>query len=244
MSKKRKYLNWLSKKQSQQESAMPSTQTNTENVVSYLHQQQPGTQSNYLLHRDIKTLIYEDFLQVLVSGELAALIISGKPPIDELVSAWDNITEQYSSAIHNQKARTIFECYKKIVSTQTNIQIIQTSLQLLTIQYDEDIAGIIHNMGYSLILPIGNKKKYAAQLASVEMQAKTMIIKLVQYQNEYKILSPAGTEVKLDYQSYVDELAVLSKFQGYAIRTTQITVAEYCSIINNFIKSNQPAFNE
>lgn len=244
MSKKKKLLNWLSRKQSRQGNVTPSTPTSTESVVSYLHHQQPGTQLSYTLHQSIKTLIYEDFLQVLVIGELGPLIISGQPPIDELVSAWNKITEEYSSAIQNEKARTLFECYKKIVSTQTNIQIIQSSLQLLTIQYDEEIAEIIFNMGYKLVLPINNKKKYAAQLVSVETQAKTLVIKLVQYKNEYKLLSPEGSDVKIDYQSYLDELAVLSKFQGYAIRSTQITVSEYCSIINNFIKSNKPAFNE
>ena len=239
MPKNKKYFSGLTGWLKKLVSGRPFTQTSMEPLVSYRHQQPSGTPSGYTLHRSIRTLIYEDFLQVIISGELAPLIISGNPPIDELVTAWENITEEYSEAIKSHRSRSVFDCYKRIIRTQAQIQVIDAGLMYLTQQFDEEIANVIADMGYTLIIWDEDKEVYLNRINRVRTEAKTLIVMLNQYKNEYSIINPDGKEVNRDYQSYLNELAILSKHQGYAIRVKEITVLEYCSIVNSFIAYNE-----
>jgi hypothetical protein len=239
MPKIKKYFSRLIRWLKKLVSGRPSTKTSMEPLVSYRHQQPSDTPSGYTLHRSIRTLIYEDFLQVIVSGELAPLIISGTPPIDELVTAWQNITEEYSEAIKSPQSRSVFDCYKRIIITQAQMQVIDAGLMYLSKHFDEDVASVIANMGYTLIAWDEDNEVYMNRINRVRTEAKTLVVLLTQYVNEYKILSPDGKEVSRDYKSYFTELAILSKHQGYAIKVKEITVLEYCSIVNSFIAYNE-----
>lgn len=236
MPKNKKYFNWLRKKQQKQGNGRPYTSMRKESTVSYLHQQQQDSPSSNTLHRSIQTLPYHNFILILTGGDLSPLIVSGQPPIDELVTAWETICEEYSSAIKNHKSKSVFECYRKIVTLQSQIQVIDSGLWFLTQQYDADIALLIHEMGYTLITECDNQEEYLQMIKRVQTEAKTLVVILNQYANEYKMLNPDGIAlVQRDYQSYIDELAVLSKFQGYRLQAKEISTEEYCSIVNSCI---------
>jgi hypothetical protein len=235
MQKKKKYLGWLQKKLKKQAVGRQYGKTNRGNGDSSRRRKQPAIPSGYSLHRSIRTLKYEAFVQIMIEDELRHLVISGNPPVDELVSAWNAIATEYSEAIRSAKSQSIFECYKKIILLQARIQIVDSAILLLTERYDEEVAWILFNMGYPLIVPHNDRAAYLKNVERVRTEAKTLVVILTQYVNEYKMLSPDGPEIKKDYQSYLDELAVLSKYQGYALRMTDITVSEYCSIVNSFI---------
>lgn len=254
MPKKKNYTSWLRKKQKTQENGKPSTKMNSENSVSYLHQQQPGSPSDYSLHRSIRTLIYDDFITILTTEELGPLIISGEPPIDELVTAWDTITDEYSNSIKTPRSTSIFDCYKKIERTKGQIKFIDAALGYLEglaqhvhnyyewnekLYYDVDTAVLLTNRGYLLIEPAETYDAYLEQIHFVRTQAKTLIILINQYTNEYKLLSPDGEKVTRTRQSYMDELAILSKHQGGGfINPRSITVDMYIAIVNSFMSYN------
>jgi len=239
MNWKRKYFSWLIKKQKKQANGKPSGTMNSDNVVSYLHQQHKDIPSDYTLHRSIRTLLYEDFLNVITNGELAPLIISGTPPIDELITAWETITEEYAEAIKNNRSRSVFDCYKKIVRLQAQIQIIDAGLMFLEKQFDEEIAAVIANMGYTMITYDEDTEVYLNRIKRVRTEAKTLIVLLNMAVSEYKILAPDGKAASTNYQDYINELAMLSKHMGYSIKAKEITVLEYCSIVNSFIAYNE-----
>lgn len=236
MPKKKNYISKLLKKQKKQENGKPSTEMNSKSSVSFQPPQLPASPSSYTLHHSIRTLLYDDFIEVLTTEELKTLIITGEPPIDELVTAWENITEEYSANIKTPKSTTIFDCYKKIERTKYKIKVIDWALFYLTEMYDEEIANVLAGMGYPLITPSDDKEEYLKQIECVKMRAKTLIVLLNQYQNEYKILSPNSDKVTRNRQDYLDELAILSKHQGGGmINPKAITVELYISIVNGFM---------
>lgn len=235
MLKMTRYFNWLHKKPKKQENGRASGLTNSETPVSYLHQQQPGTPSPYSLHRSIKSLPYENFVLVLTEEELSHIIISGNPPIDELVIAWENITTEYSQSIQSDKSRSIFECYRKIKRTQKMISLIDNALDFLEMKYDALLAEEIANLGYFLVKNIEDREEYLEQIERVRTEAKTLVIILGQYQTEYKLLAPEDNTVKRDYQSYMTELAILSRHQNTFLKAKEITVQEYCNVVNAFV---------
>jgi len=71
------------------------------------------------------------------------------------------------------------------------------------------------------------------------MQAMTMIVLLNQYKKEYEsynsnVIAKAG-----DYQFYMDELALLSKFQGSTLNPKKITTAFYIGVVNSVIAESE-----
>lgn len=236
MKKKGKYISWHRKEQEKQMSGKPSLETKEENSVSSLQVSPPGIQSLGTYHKSIKTLVYEDFLTILTTEELKPLVISGEPPIDELVTAWESITDEYSNAIKTPKSDSIYACYKKIKRTEAYIKLVDWCLLILTEEYDEQFAKMIAEMGYNMIEPCDDKEEYLRRIKIVKLQASTLIVLLNQYQNEYNLLAPGDDKAKRDYQSYMDELALLSRHQGGGlIQPKSITVAQYISIVNSFM---------
>jgi hypothetical protein len=237
MPKNRKYLNWLRKKQKQQGSRKPSTGTRKNDSVSYQHQQHSDTPSSFTLHRSIKTLCYESFILIITGEDLGPLIISGQPPVDELVSAWNTIADEYAEAIKTGKSKSVFEAYKKVVRLEAQIKMIDACLYYLTQYYDEEIATILSENGYHFIAPNDDTEVYLREINIVRTQAKTLIVILNQAVAHYRLLSP-DNELKFErsYQDFLNELAVLSEHQGYALRPKEITVAEYCAVVNSFIR--------
>lgn len=231
-----KYLSSLRKKPNRQEKLRPSTETAKDNSVSYQHGQGSATLSSFTLHKSIKTLTYESFIQIITGEDLGPLIISGEPPIDELVSAWDNISEEYGAAIKTHRSKSVFEAYKKFVRLESQMKLIDASLFYLTHEYDEEIAQILADNGYYHVQPNDNREEYLRQLKIVKTQAGTLVVMLNQAAANYKLLaSDSELKAERDYQSFLDELAILSEHQGYALRPKEITVAEYCAVVNNFM---------
>jgi hypothetical protein len=80
-----------------------------------------------------------------------------------------------------------------------------------------------------------DREQYLSMIERVRTEAKTLIVLLNRYCNEYKILSPDEKENVREYADYITEVAILSKYQGYSIKTKEVTVLEYCCIVNSFI---------
>jgi hypothetical protein len=236
MPKKKHYLSWLRKGQKKQGATSPSTTMAEGSHASSLQQSQQDIQSAYSLHRSIRTLPYDCFVQIITGEELKPLIISGTPPVDELVSAWDNISDEYSNAIKSGKSKNVFAAYKKYIRIDSKMKMVDAALMYLTELYDEEIATILHQNGYRLITPEPDREKYLKQIRFVRSQAGSLVVMLNQAVAAYKLLAPDNEhKVERDYQSFIDELAILSKHQGYALRAKEITVLEYCAVINAYM---------
>lgn len=244
MPKKKRYLSWLRRGQKKQEKTSHSTTTAKDNLASYPLPHPQAIPSDYTLHRSIRTLPYDCFVQIITGEDLGPLIIEGQPPVDELVSAWDTISDEYSNAIKSGKSKNVFAAYKKYVRLDSQMKMIDAALYYLTEMYDEEIATILHDNGYRLITPDPDREKYLAQIDFVRTQAKTLVVMLNLAAAQYKLLAPDNEhKIERDYQGFMDELAILSKHQGYAIRAKEITVLEYCAVINAYIlwvEANKP----
>lgn len=236
MPRKRKLLNSLLKKLKALVKRKPSTVTQKGSSVSYQHQQS-GTPSSYSLHRSIRTLTYDSFIRIITGEDLGLLIIEGQPPVDELVSAWDHISEEYTEAIKTNNGKGVLKAYLKFTKLQAQMKMIDASIFYLTNAYDEEIANNLFENGYPLVEPNDNRETYLKQIDRVRIKAGTLVVMLNQAAAAYKLLAPDNEmKVERSYQNFLDELAILSKHQGGAlIKAKDITVAEYCSVVNSYI---------
>lgn len=239
MKQKKKYLKWPFKKQKKQAIGMPSIQTNTDNPASYQQQTppQPASQSEDTFHQTIQTLPYSVFVEILISKNLLLLIITGQPAQSKLEAAWSNILNEYSDAIKTEKSNNLFEAGKKLIYNRWCINFLSLALDYLKHEYDAAIAERISTLGYPLIEYNEDKNVYLKSIFEVETEAKFLIVQQNQLTAEYERLGGKKAPEQRQMIDYEKELRILSKFMGYNIRKQDITVMEYCSILNAYIEN-------
>lgn len=236
MNKRTRYTKKRWPWQTKQASGLQSPST----IKSFGQTLQEEFPSNNTYHRSCQTLPYGKFMDAIVSNNPVFLVIKGHPTESELIEAWDAILQEYVDLIKTKKSESIFQAWKQVAYTEWKISFMEICLEQLKEKYDKDIAEGITLLGYSLIQPNEDRQLYLKQIYAVETEAKTLIVLLNQYHNEYILLCPNGdkqsTRTIADYDK---ELMVLSKFMGFKIDKHRETTAEVCAIINSYLEYNQ-----
>lgn len=109
---------------------------------------------------------------------------------------------------------------------------LSASVAYLKVEYSGEIAEALMLLGYDLVEDLEDREAYLRQIYMVESEAKTLVIMLNQYVNEYKLMFPEG-EYKRTRADYEKELAILGKYMGY--RLNDITVSEFAGIVNLYM---------
>lgn len=171
---------------------------------------------------------YDKFLRILLNEE--------DKPIN-----WEEILEDYVDAIKTPKSENIFDLTKKIMYTDWKFNFLfgtetyYGALHILKIEYDAEIAEMIMLAGYDLIQPLEERDKYLKQIYLVETEAKTLIVLLNQYDLEYKLLCPGDSNVMRKRSDYEKEYAMIMKFMHQWTQPDQITISQYCAMVNLYI---------
>lgn len=242
MSRKEKHTRRQWPWQQKPGNGLPSTGMSMDNSAIVATDKQAASSSLNVLHLNCSTLPLSNFIEILISGNLRWLIINGHPTQEELSQVWDDILQEYVSLVKTDKADTIFSLYKKIKITEWQLVFIEKSVMALKIQYDEEIAIDLSNLGFGEVIKTEDKNIYLSSLYSIETSAKMLIVLLNQYYAEYKSMNAdtAAESVNMSDAErrfiYEKELSHLSKFQGFRIIKEKISVLEYCAIVNNYLE--------
>lgn len=191
-----------------------------------------------MFHQSCKTLPYGIFIRIIVDGDLFLLSISGKPKLQDLEQAWEEILTEYSELIITDKSSNITSLFNKICFYNWKRDNLELLLKFLRREYDKDVAEWVCNLGYDLITDTDDRLK---QIDAIEMEAKNLVVLLNQCHNEYNLLykKPDEDGYKKTEMDYEVELSVLSRFYGSRIDKNKFTVFEVCAVINDLIKEQK-----
>lgn len=240
---KLKFTSKLKKLLTLQESGLPSTEIPkaTGAISGQTLPQESQLQGTW--HRNCNTLTYGIYLEIVLSCDLRLLIISGEVSEADLKEAWNAILNEYSSYIKTDKSDSIFNCWKKLEYTRWKMNMVRLCIEGLKIKYSPTIAEELMKLGYDYIDGTEDNEAYFKKLYDIQTEAKNLIVYYNQYLAEYTKLCPEGAMEnsipQRDRMSYEKELRVLSKFMGYGIRKDEISVVEFCSIINTYLESTK-----
>lgn len=229
---------WLS--QTKKENGLDSTLMNTDSSSTSSPLLRQDITLPASLYRTCDQLKYGSFIQIMISGDLSHLIISGSPSEDELLGAWEEIQQEFSSLIKSDKSDNVFSLYKSILYTTWKIKFIDAALHGLKLMYDEEIALHLVNLGYDFIIDNSDRQAYLRQVYLVETDAKVLIVQLSQYNNEYRIMCPKEDSMTAPtLMGYEKEMSILSKFMSFWIKKDEISVIEFCSIVNLYMEATK-----
>jgi hypothetical protein len=179
------------------------------------------------LYHICSQLPLDRFIDILVNKNLRALVISGRPALEDIAEAWANIYAEYIDLNEDAESLYILILEKEIAVLQTVINEIETGLRILHVMYDKRVVKIVEDNGIDMNLNLKNQSEYFKGLESAKRRMGFMKTQLRMKEKELAeyLAGKEGEEVNEKY--FRRWLIRLSRFMGYHLRAKDITVADF-----------------
>jgi hypothetical protein len=181
-------------------------------------------------YQNINELPLRKFREIVISDNLHALVISGQPTEEQLLTAWDSIRMQYADAMKDNDFRAYCTLSRETAYTQATYNQITICIRTLRKFYAEQFKnGLNALLRTSYVLDVSDREKYDKDLDSATRRSKGVLIDL-----KLKQSTLAGMEKKMAEKGngftheYFDSMLItLSDEAGFRL-SEDITVYEYC----------------
>lgn len=195
----------------------------TEPQTAVLPSTQPGNLT-ITLHRSCKTCPLSAFIEAYANQNYE-LLGTGTP--EEISEAWNEILFDWATLIKTENSEYIFELTKRMDALEAQIIFIEKSIAYLQISWDEEMAGMVRECGFNPDNP-----EMTLSLA------KRLVFDLNEMRDEYDRLTNTVKGKKKTEDEFYEDIAMLSKFQGYNIDPDTTTVKKYASVFNLYLKQH------
>jgi hypothetical protein len=178
------------------------------------------------------------FIDVVVDDNFAALIITGYPPIEELMSAWAQLQGEYADAIEQQEHKMYISLFKEVNILALNLQTINCLVEMLEQIYVQEFMFAVNKiLNSSFQLDPSDPVKYKATLKNCLMRSKAIKINLdlksMQLKAMQEKVNEPGAKVSREYFQSI--LITLSNHVKYPVQDS-ITVFEFCDRLKRYNK--------
>jgi hypothetical protein len=161
------------------------------------------------------------FIDVQVSKDLAHL---GEGGPEVLLEAWETIISEYQTLTKDTSSNYFFELRKSIEYMDKRLVILRTILDLLKTRPSEAIIELLsEEYGYT----------FEGDTERIWSMAKRELHQLKIKAAELEKLEAQPTQEQTEFD-WINNMGVLSEFQGFKFNPKLDTVAEYISLLNRF----------
>ena len=184
------------------------------------------------------------FIDCLLDNKLYVL---GKGTEEELNSAWEDVMHEFSGLRANNSTTEILELQKEIFVLRNKIKIITLCIDVLWETYNRDLANELKTMGFNVKLDWSDKVQYYKELNLIFRKSKTYEVLARRKEKELQTLSEKSKSEKYSRKDFVSINTSLSKYMSFHINNSQITVAEWCDMVNkyeDYLESQQKQLNK
>lgn len=189
-------------------------------------------------YRHITELPLNRFIDIVVDGNFAALIITGYPSIEELHAAWRDIQGEYADAMGDHEHRMYISLYRDVKCLEITLKQIQWLIDQLREVYYKKLADRLNKLLLtSFKFDRTNPEKYFNELTRCANRSKgikiEMELKLAQFQVMQQARKDQEEGKKPSREYYQAMLITLSDHVKYPV-SDSITVFEFCNRIQRF----------
>lgn len=199
-------------------------------------------------YQNISDLPLTRFIDVMVDGNLYALVITGKPTELELHKAWAEIQLQYADAMKDNEFRLLNSLMKEVHRLSITLDQIHMAIDQLKQRYVEKFAKLLNGwLGSSFKFDTRFPEDYEKDLQRAYNRSKGIKIELTLKRSRYEALQKkfSSRDKKPTREYFMALLITLSDHVKYRIPDS-ITVFEYCERIrrlNQYFETMQTKFN-
>lgn len=164
------------------------------------------------------------FIDVQISRDLAHLVVSGEYDTEKLLETWEEIIEEYKILTKEGVSEYLFKLKQSVEYLDKRLVILSTILNWLKDRPSPAVAELLEQeFGYTFegnVDIIWNKAK--RDLHTLKIREAEL--------NKYS----ESTPVDQTEQDWIDNMGILSQYQGFKFNSKTETVAEYISLLNRF----------
>lgn len=188
-----------------------------------------------MFYRSCTELPLWNFIQVVTTGTLTPLIISGMPTDAELSEAWNDIFTDYCDMTTSKNQTYVLQLVREIKGIELQITIINTCIERLKLSYLPEVCDILREYGFNYEY---TPDTMLNDILSTVAEGSYLSVQLGVKRSEYDKYLASQESQNATENDYDEILSELSKFQGYHLRSKDLSVSEYVSIFNRFKKQN------
>lgn len=181
-------------------------------------------------YRDCADLPLWNWIEVTVTKDLKYLVKTGNVASAELLDIWTAINDEYRTLMRDLDNNYGFELRKEIAVADQDLLTITAVVNQLRIRRNEELISILQNN-------FNFRLKYVDLNTDLDRTLRQWENRLVQLRLKEKELSDLkSTEAPKEITRFdmIEQLRVLSEFQGYHIKMKEVSVAEYIAVYNAF----------
>lgn len=167
------------------------------------------------------------FGKIIESGDLSLIDKKGKGKDAERSFHWNNIFNEYLELSKNENQHHILELMKYVSFMKIKIDLIYKCIQSISKNYNKELVDQLKKLGIRTKI---NRVTSHEDIRKVLTEVKKINISLKEKEKELENLTKNENKEK----GFENILVDLSKFQGYRLDDKEISVKEFCSILNRY----------
>lgn len=161
-------------------------------------------------YRNCSELPLSSFIELLDSGNLKNLVISGRPKKSTLDKVWKSIFEEYQMLMGSKSDIMLLRQFKNVYSLKFKIDMLSNSLISLGIGgYHAETIKFLNQNGIRTTI---KRTTFVDDFRRAQSEIKSMYIHLKQVESQLEAMTETKHNVREDFTRI---LLQLSKFLGY-----------------------------
>jgi hypothetical protein len=179
-------------------------------------------------------LTLDRFIRIIVEGDFSVLILSGTPSERELREAWEKIYNEYLSLTKNKEQLYIYSLQKDILLLEFKLVQINSCIAYLVTEKDEEVLRELRKVLYLYgKFDPSDPEGYVRDLQAVASNAQRFVIERDEKIKELDGLLKDAPE-KANEGTFEDLIIRISKYMGFRVDRTIVTVSEFASMIKDY----------
>lgn len=134
-----------------------------------------------MIYKTLETTPYKVVLKIVNDpiSNLHLLTDDENPDFEKLGEIWMNIYDELKAMDPNNESDKIFQVEKEISALKCKHDFIQLAIIALEFDYDEELATILKNYGYTI-----DTNNYYSDLERVRRESKAILTSIKKYENK------------------------------------------------------------
>lgn len=188
---------------------------------------------SYKLYQDLRIQL-EKFLDCLYDQDFSSLIISNpenkKISFEELQDSWNKIYLAYWQIASGGIDNPVISCIKQIEEINAKLIFVDSAVIQLASTFDQDIVDMLNYFGLRCKIKKDDPTLYK-QLYAITNRARRWVIDQGEIRARLEKLQADQTEKGSQREEFDDAIIAISKYQGYGVKASDITVAQYLKVM-------------
>jgi len=176
------------------------------------------------------------FIKCLVKNDYSGLVIAGNPSQSQISEAWETIYNEYLQISENQYHKNVLRLYKEIAALKSTIFAVELGLYILSLRYNPEVVKNLKKLGFDFKFNSENLTEYLKDLDKARIRVGNPKMELKLKEIELERISREASNKPITETDFDKILAQLSKYQGFRLDKTRITVCEFVACQINWKK--------